>query len=147
MKTICFVLCLIVCISINPLSGQDIKFYPIPSFNVIVDPSANFQEISITNTKARREEHVHIAHANNPDTTSCYAEVTIYSLDHQDVLGPYTVNCEETLSVEIDDREWGVIVTSIIKVKVSVWIDLEGQLKKMTGSFMHSKEQEICDPD
>ncbi len=141
-------MCFIVCISINPLSGQDCKFYPIPSFNVLVDPAAIFQDMQGgSNSKAKRQEHVHVGHSNKLDSSSCFAIVTFYTLDHQSVLGPYTVNCGETLSVEIDDQEWGVSVTSLTEIEVSVWVDLQGLLKKMNNSLAPQKEQEVCEPD
>jgi hypothetical protein len=147
MKTICFILCFIVFISINPLSGQVVKIYPIPSYNVLVESSAIFQEMLPSNNKAKREIKVHIFPSHKSDSIPCFAEVTIYSLDHQTVLGPYTVNCGETLSVEIDEREWGVAVTSYNPVDVSVWIDTSSKLKERTESIIPSKEQEICNPD
>jgi len=103
--------------------------------------------MTISNTKAKRIINIHIKTTNKSDSIPCFAEVTIYSLDHQDVLGPYTVNCGETLSVEIDNREWGVSVTSFTPVEVSVWIDSQGQLKNMSGLIIQPKENEICDPD
>jgi hypothetical protein len=45
------------------------------------------------------------------------------------VLGPYTLTCDETLSVPIDDREWEVLVYSEDDVIVDIWIDEEA-LKK-----------------
>ncbi len=147
MKTVCFILCFIVCISINSLSGQVVKIYPIPSYNVLVESSAIFQEMLPSFNKAKREIKIHIIPSLKSDSIPCFAEVTIYSLDHQTVLGPYTVNCGETLSVEIDDREWGVSVTSNTPVDVSVWVDTSSKLKERTGSLVQSKEQEICNPD
>jgi len=148
MKTVFFVLCFIVFISVNPLSGQDFKFYPIPSFNVLVDPAAIFQDMQGgSNSKAKREIIVHTKKSNKSDSSSCFASVTLYTLDHQTILGPYTVNCDETLSVEIDDRDWGVSVTSLTEIEVSVWIELQGLLKKMNNPLAPQKEQEVCEPD
>jgi len=147
MKTKCFILCFIVCIFINPISGQVVKIFPIPSYNVLVESSAIFQEMLPSFNKAKREIKVHIFPSHKSDSIPCLAEVTIYSLDHQTVLGPYTVNCGETLSVEIDDREWGVSVTSLIPVEVSVWIDVLQKLKTMPGLIAPTRENEICDPD
>jgi len=38
------------------------------------------------------------------------------------VLGPYTVYAGETLDVEIDEREWGVLVQTTYEIQVDVWI-------------------------
>jgi len=146
MKTTLFVLCILVNFSIGTLSGQNFRIYPIPSFNVFVEGTVWFQETVPFNSKAKRVINVHIYSTKASDSTNCSAEVLIYSLDHQDVLGPYTVNCGETLSVEIDDREWGVSVTPFTPVEVSVWVDLQDLLKKMTGS-LPGKEEGLCNHD
>ncbi len=39
-----------------------------------------------------------------------------------DILGPYIMHGGETLMVEIDSREWGVIVQSEDHITVDVWI-------------------------
>lgn len=56
-------------------------------------------------------------------TKSCTATVWVYSLDQTTVLGPYTVTCGQTLSVPIDERQWGVLVESEEEVIVDVWIE------------------------
>jgi|GEM_PF-709751 hypothetical protein len=136
MKTMYFTFILMVCILCSSLSGENVRIYPIPSYNVLVETSALFQENIPGNCKARRKINVHINTSSKPDSIPCIAEVYIYSLDHQDVLGPYYVNCGETLSVEIDDREWGTTVTTTIPVEVSVWIDLLGEKKNSDKSFL-----------
>jgi len=40
-----------------------------------------------------------------------------------DTLGPYLVQCGETLTVEIDEREWGVLVETGSETLVDVWIE------------------------
>jgi len=138
-----------VCFFTSPLSGQNHQSYPIPSFNVLVETSAVFQEITeITpsNIDGIRVIHVHINAPQKTDTCTCTAEVLIYSLDHQSVLGPYSVECGTTLSVEIDAREWGVLVTTKTPVDVSVWID-QGLLDKVNRSLFQSRANEFCKPD
>jgi len=146
MKTICFTLFFILCVFTSPLLGQIRISYPIPSFDVLVVNSAVFQENTPSNTKAKRVIHVRINVAQKTDTSTCIAEVLIYSLDHQSVLGTYNVECGTTLSVEIDDREWGVSVTSKTPVDVSVWID-QGFLNKENNLTFQIKADDFCKPD
>jgi hypothetical protein len=56
-------------------------------------------------------------------SSSSVATVWVYSLDLQDIIGPYTVYGGETIYVDIDEREWGVIVQSEDHVEVDVWIE------------------------
>ena len=112
---------------INVLQAQN----PIPSYNILVDQMANFQE----NVKANQikksnkgERTLKVVVKRKTDQDLCQAIVKVYSLDEQDVLGPYNVVCEELLSVEIDEREWGVMVQSDDNVYADVWIE-EGGLK------------------
>jgi hypothetical protein len=69
--------------------------------------------------------------------TNCEATVWVYNLDQNTVLGPYTVNCGETLTVEIDEREWGVLVESEEGVIVDVWYSTGGN--KSMGESMIQK--------
>ena len=134
MKTTLFTLCIVLCLFTSNVCGQISKPYPIPSYNVLVQTNAAFQETSIPTNKGKRNINVHPKPLQSTDSSSCFCIVLIYSLDKQDVLGPYTVNCSETLTVPIDEREWGVLVTSDTPVEVSVWID-EGSLLKKTGTI------------
>jgi hypothetical protein len=100
---------------------QPIPVYPIPSYDVTVNGYANFrQDYSSMNTdqrEAKREVNVQI----KSGTHSCQATVWVYTLDRTTVLGPYTVYCDNTLTVDIDENEWGVLVQSEEDVLVSVW--------------------------
>ena len=51
-----------------------------------------------------------------------YAGVEVYSLDGFDVLGPYIVYARDTLTVEIDEREWGVMIWPAFNIEVDVWV-------------------------
>ena len=55
--------------------------------------------------------------------SECQATVWVYSLDLTTVLGPYTVSCSQPLQVEIDERDWGVYVSTEQNLLVSVWIE------------------------
>lgn len=69
------------------------------------------------NTRGKR---VMIIKANGVPSTT--ATVNLYSLDGLNVLGPYIMHGGETLMVEIDSREWGVLVQSEDHITVDVWI-------------------------
>jgi hypothetical protein len=98
--------------------------YPIPSYNIQIYGAANFQEnlkpFKISGAKEKRIQNVAVS-----GSTGGKASVIIYSLDGRDVLGPYTVYVGETLSVEIDERDWGVLVESEDDIQVTVWISEE----------------------
>ena len=115
--------CLFIITSANQVSAQVTKPYPIPSFNVTVTDPAAFQETGPAATRAKRIMNVQVKPKSIADTGSCGATIYIYSLDHETILGPYYVNCGETLTVPIDEREWGVVVTADVPVEVSVWIE------------------------
>ena len=129
------------------ISGQNHKPHVIPSFIVLVETSALFQETTPSNSDGKRVIHVHINAPQQSDTVTCYANVLIYSLNHQSVLGPYRVLCGETLSVEIDNREWGVSITTNNSVLSSVWIDSQGFLNKLNCLPFQAKDDEFCKPD
>jgi len=74
---------------------------------------------------------------------SCQATVWIYSLDEQDILGPYNVSCEELLSVEIDERDWGVVVQSEYHVYVDVWIEEEEPLRAIGMGMIHKETDQF----
>jgi hypothetical protein len=108
--------------------GQNLKPFPIPSWQVPIDSgaTARFQEPKATgllkSILEKRDVHVKLK-STNPENPYCEAEVWIYSLDGLDAMGPYTVHCGETLVVEIDDRPWGVYVDSEANIIVDVWIE------------------------
>jgi hypothetical protein len=73
--------------------------------------------------------------------SECGITVWVYTLDRQTILGPYSLSCDDVLSVEIDDRSWGALVEADTEVFIDVWIDDGGNspLRKVTakhsGSF------------
>jgi len=108
--------------SILKANAQEIKTYPIPSYNVISFGCTDFSEqtskIKCELSKGRR--NLNVASSGG---SSCPAQIWIYSLDRLDILGPYTLNPGETLTVEINEREWGVSSESVCQVTLSVWIE------------------------
>src|ERR1035437_465437 len=126
MKTMHFLLMLVILVATGSAYGQHqtIPVYPIPSTNVGVDGLADFENLLSTfqnNGKAKRQVHVHFISA-SLDQLSCEATVVVYSLDGTTFLGPFTVSCGQTLDVNIDERNWGVMVDSDVKLIVDVWI-------------------------
>ena len=111
--------------AISGLNGQTVPTYPIPSYNITVNGYANFANIHSTtpdNTKGKRQVSIHLKSGPLADT-NCVSTVWVYSLDQTSILGPYTVNCGETLTVDIDERDWGVLVESEEQVIVDVWFN------------------------
>jgi hypothetical protein len=96
--------------------------HPIPSYDVPVYYKANFLEkpgtskLRMANTKGKRTLTVKVY--TNPGTTTW---VWFYSIDGLSVLGPYVVSGEGQISVEIDDRDWGVYIETDGHVIVDVW--------------------------
>lgn len=96
---------------------------PIPSFNIPVYLIANFQEgLKDAHPKGKKKIKV-LGSCGSVNKTTCQATVYAYSLDLQTILGPYTLNEGQTLSIDIDEREWGVLVQSDDHMTVSVWIE------------------------
>jgi hypothetical protein len=109
--------------------AQGVPVYPIPSYNVLVDGNATFREDvhkpGFSKSKQKRAMHIRVKPKGG--TQLCQATVWVYSLDQSTILGPFTVNCGETLAVEIDDREWGVLAESEEEILVDVWITTGGK--------------------
>ncbi|MFH1160083.1 MAG: hypothetical protein V1733_03950 [bacterium] len=104
---------------------------PIPSWNAPVYYEENFQESGTKpqgSKSAKGKRTMNIKAKGTDGQTPCQATVWVYSLDERDILGPYTVDCEETLPVEIDERLWGVLVQTEDHIYVDVWIDQENPL-------------------
>lgn len=107
------------------ISTQLFAQYPIPSYNVTVSSNATFEEqqsTTITPCQVLGKRSIHIkVTCLGLSMAACSATVWVYSLDGQTILGPYTVNGGDTLTVEIDDREWGVYVETEDNISVDVW--------------------------
>lgn len=103
--------------------------YPIPSNNVSVRERANFQESQPA--RGKRKMNVWVQCSGSSFAGTCQATVWIYSLDGQTILGPFTVNGGETLSVQIDDRAWGVYMQTDNNIIVDVWTSTEDSMNKL----------------
>jgi hypothetical protein len=109
------------------MQAQVEKILPIPSFRVAIDSAyVRFQENihrnSLDVSRAKRIMNVKII-SNSLTKLNCQAQVSVYSLDGLDTLGPFTVLCGNTLVVEIDEREWGVLVQTNSSILTDVWIE------------------------
>jgi len=98
---------------------------PIPSNNVLVQGQAVFVEgIDISGpTDEKRKICISSTCGNTESSETCDATVYVATTDQQTVLGPYSLPGGETLSVEIDDNQWGVLVVADMPVVISVWIE------------------------
>ena len=101
---------------------------PIPSYHARIYHMGNFLEhnngfertpLIVKSTKEKRDIEIQATVATgNPKGV---AIIYVYSSDMKDILGPFLVNSDETLSVPVDDREWGVFVISDNHIYVDVW--------------------------
>ena|ERR1035438_9992668 len=101
---------------------------PIPSFQDLVARRANFTEKhhdqdSKPDPKKKRNMII-VCQVAGPNGAPI--QIWVYSLDQKDVLGPYVLIDKGTLTVPIDDREWGVLVECDTKVYMSVLTDSGG---------------------
>jgi hypothetical protein len=107
--------------------GQSIPSYPIPSYGVYVNGFTNFANENIQtdtcdNYRGKRDAFIHLRSASQ-ENPECQGMVWVYTLDYSTILGPYIVLCDDTLVVEIDDRDWGVLVESEYRIIVDVWFE------------------------
>jgi hypothetical protein len=133
MKKILVAIFIIVLFCLQGVFAQTLRPWPIPSFYIPVIGTALFQENihpSTDNTDGRRRIHIQVSSQKTLDTLTNPVTVRIYSLDHATILGPYSVNYGVTLTVDIDDREWGVMVEASEVVVVSVWITLDDLINR-----------------
>ena len=102
----------VIVLFIQSSSAQVIPTYPIPSYGVNVSGYANFREGYRNSSKSTKERIKLNTVVTSVGDKNCTATVWVYSLDQTTVLGPYTATCGQTLSVPIDERQWGVLVES-----------------------------------
>ena len=100
---------------------------PIPSWNVPVFFRANFLQtgngIPYPAKVSRSKQTLHVAvHRTAAPLPNC-GTVWFYCLETLDVLGPFPLCEGESLSVEIDEYQWGVHVESESHLVVDVWIE------------------------
>lgn len=98
---------------------------PIPSYDAKVYGSETFVENHLLNAASTpnwvgKRDMVVVAQVSGPVGTPI--SIWVYSLDLQDILGPYILYDGGTITVQIDDRNWGTFIQCATKVTVSVWI-------------------------
>jgi|ERR1035438_5523199 hypothetical protein len=140
MKTkIIFILFVMVCFFTKAMAQ-----YPIPSYNVYVAQPTYFEEQTnnvlqnaIAITEGRRQVNISGQCPTISSHLPC-AEVWVFSLDKQDILGPYYLYNDDILQVPIDSRTWGVYIEGSYELDASVWID-DGGLKPLgKGGLKHT---------
>jgi hypothetical protein len=57
------------------------------------------------------------------DSTSNRVTVYVFRRDKSIILGPFYLNADNPLYVDIDDQAWGVLVQSEHEVDISVWFE------------------------
>jgi len=120
---------------------QVIPVYTIPSYNISVNGLANFRENYSSGNPNQIQEKREVNVQIKCGTRDCQAIVWVYRLDRSIILGPYTVDCDNTLTVEVDGSEWGVLVQSEEGVFVDVWF---GQAELLKPQRVKSKTTTGC---
>ncbi|MCX6249258.1 MAG: hypothetical protein NTX61_00745 [Bacteroidetes bacterium] len=119
------------------LGGLQVKAVkPIPTYNLPLQNVANFQEKHNNKDNdngvklgVKYKRDLDVRTTVTPPGHKPIIFVWVYSLDMRDILGPFIMVGDDFLTVEIDEREWGVITMCSEKVYVSVWIEAEAQLE------------------
>jgi hypothetical protein len=110
--------------SVSQVFSQKTTIYPIPSYNISVYGNVIFQEDNALYESSKGKKTIHVSAANSLLMTPDYHGIFyVYSLDGQTTYGPYTIHFNETMSVEADDRLWGVRYESNCLMSVSVWVE------------------------
>jgi hypothetical protein len=109
---------------LNISLAQLAKVNPIPYYNYpLTEQYAGFQEPGPDGeTREKRDMEVEVTTMSDGEGRDIFATVWIVKKTGNKVLGPYTVFCDEILSVELPRGKWGVIVNCTWDVNVSVWI-------------------------
>jgi hypothetical protein len=109
------------------VQAQAPRPYTIPSYNIGVNGLANFQESTLgDSTYLYGKKFLRVRTTWMSSLSSCNLAVYVYSLDGLDYTGPYSVSSGQVLSVEADNRTWGVLVQAECDVQSDVWIDWVG---------------------
>jgi hypothetical protein len=107
----------------NGVIAQFANVNPIPSYNYqMTTQSAGFQESGSGETREKRDMQVEITTSSDA-MTDIFATVWIVKKNGTEVLGPFTVLCNEVLSVNLPKGKWGVVINCSWQVIVSVWIE------------------------
>ena len=107
---------------LNGVIAQFANVNPIPSYNYhMTGPWAAFQE-SGSGTREKRDMDIEVK-TSSDGRDEIFATVWIVKSDGSQILGPFTVYCNEILSVQLPNNgKWGANVNCNWQVNVSVWI-------------------------
>jgi hypothetical protein len=100
---------------------------PIPSYHSPMYGLANFQEKHIPLKNGPKEKRDMNVQSTVSGGGPKLAIVYVYSLDMATILGPFYLYGDDKITVQVDEREWGVFVlTDEQHMTVSVWSDKTG---------------------
>jgi hypothetical protein len=120
------------------LAGTTVLFAinPIPSYGTKVTFRANFQEKNNGTSpgeKERRQMNIQTSTASSGKSQGSVAVVYVYRLQGHKAKGPFYVHPGELLTVEINNKKWGVAMELLdpgAQMLANVWI--EGNSKSVT---------------
>jgi len=124
MKKLSIILLLVLLGNLASFGDGAIKQYPIPSFGQKIIGTSAFAESATApgNDHYKRQMNVQSTTI-SPKVGECTITAWLIANGGLNVLGPFTVDCGETLSVPIDNQRWSVVIQSDYPVSVDVWID------------------------
>lgn len=125
MKKLFLITAFIFFTGLNGLFAQERHIIPIPAYDYILNQgNALFQEMKPEGNfnKEKREMDV-VVSSTSHGPEPVFATIWIVKEFGEKVLGPFTVDDNEKLTVEIDGDKWGAIVKSDFDVSISIWIE------------------------
>ena len=112
------------------LAGTNLAMaqFPIPAYNAKADNRTTFTEQPLNFKTNSKTDSKRILHVKRPNCKTSGDSVLFYAstLDGNTILGPYYVSPGQTISIDIDDRSWGIIVYTEHEIVLDVWITNEG---------------------
>jgi hypothetical protein len=109
---------------LNGSKAQFANVNPIPSYNYqMTTQTAGFQEMNPNrSTTEKRDMDIEVTTSSDAMQT-IFATVLIVQKNGTQVLGPYTVLVNTTLSVQLpNNAQWGAVVNCSWNVTLNVWI-------------------------
>jgi hypothetical protein len=104
-----------------------VERHMIPSHHVEVKSKANFHEqqnLILPDQATTRNKTVYVQSMSPASPTGMLcAKVWLYSLDMQDVLGPFELTTGQLFQVIVDERPWGIYSEVSLELFMDVWID------------------------
>lgn len=104
--------------------AQMAKVNPIPTFDYQMAPgvAAFMENGNAGETREKRDMNVEVS-SSSDGITDIFVTVLLVKKNSTETLGPFTVYCNETLTVDLPKGKWGAFVTSSYSVNISVWIE------------------------